>query len=34
MRQSGELGSASAPEEVIKSSGDILKLPEWSKQKD
>jgi hypothetical protein len=28
MRQSGELGSASAPEEVIKSSGDILKLPE------
>jgi|GEM_PF-2333697 len=28
MRQSGELGSASAPEEVIKSSEDILKLPE------
>lgn len=27
-RRSGELGSASAPEEVIKSSGDILKLPE------
>ena len=28
MRQSGELGSASAPEEVIKSSDDIFKLPE------
>ena len=28
MRQSGELGSTSAPEEVIKSSDDIFKLPE------
>ena len=28
MRQSGELGSKAEPEEVIKSSGDIFKLPE------
>jgi hypothetical protein len=34
MRQSGELGSKAQPEEVIKSSEDIFKLPEWLNLRD